>query len=514
MRPAQLGALVAGVAVIFHATWTAELEISKQLATVAALGGAIAWTARTRRAERPGQTWALAVVALVLLVPLAGPGRDFLAQRVESWAHWLLIGLVVWLVARDAAPRVHTILAAVGGALGAIGLAQAAGADWFIAGVGAFAGQRVMGTLGNPALCGACLALLLPFLVTKGGRTPFLALGVVAIAALVLTGSRAAWVMALPALWPAAVALTRRRLAILGALGLALGLGVGGLSDAVNLTDRVGDLSDDRGTAAGRVYIWSIVPRMALQAGPVGGGPGAFRRAWPLAQGEYLAAHPDDASFHSDLLHAHVDLAEIAVDWGWLGLALFLIATARVLRRPARGSPDRLAAKAVVVSALVGGLAFPVLHFLTSAAVFAVATGVLLSPLTESEAEVTVRRAQPLLAISVLAAALIWMIPHARSEYWLTEGLKQSAEGHAVESAEAWCRAAEIDASNPMALALCSRTLHESDPARSLALARAAVELLPSAATHANLADAARAAGELEEVEQALRRAEFLVTGR
>jgi hypothetical protein len=379
--------LVALVAAVLLFWWPAtdRLDLPKQVIWLAgALGlGVAVWWRRRLAPDAVSAGLALAAVALLLLRPAET------AARVEGWAGWLAAVALVWLARPLSARTLRPWLARLGVGLAAVGWLQAAGLEVFNAGLAAFGGRRVVGTLGNPGLFGCVLALLLPWVgdgaaarEQRPGRGRWWGrVGLALLAgALVLSGSRSAWVMGLVGLpaW-----LRRRGLAAL-LLALAAGAGLGAGLDAAagraRLAERLDDLGNAGGTAAGRLYIWRVALHNAGDLLGPGHGPEGFARRWPHWQRAYLAAHPDQAHFASDLRHAHADAVELLCDWGPAGALLVAWLLALALLRPAARARWRGPALGVLAAAAVGGLAAPVLFFAPCLALVALALGSRLGP--------------------------------------------------------------------------------------------------------------------------------------
>jgi hypothetical protein len=235
-------------------------------------------------------------------------------------------------------------------------------------------------------------------------------------------------------------------------------------------------------------------------AGPLGGGPGAFQRRWPWAQADYLAEHPEDVGFHSDLRHAHADPVELAVDWGWIGLLLAGWGVYWLLRsRPGRaasgvdpGVADVSAARTSLVALLLGGLAFPVL-FQTPSLVLAATSAGLLAP---------ARRQGPRRGLWRVAAVVgvlltgIWLGRRVVSEVIRCDGLRAEVAQRLDEARDDYGRAARVDPRNPLAHWMVARSLLPDDAAGALRATEAAVQDLPAAPIYALRAMAAEAAGE------------------
>ncbi|HOX43603.1 MAG TPA: O-antigen ligase family protein [Myxococcota bacterium] len=449
-----LAAAVAAAALLWW-PWTDRLDLPKQAALLLVALGACAWGFVRRRpwpVDALGAGLALAALLGLALAP-AGAGA-----RVEGWAGWLAAVMLVALARRaagdPAGPAALTgLLARLAVGLYAVAWLQALGAPLFNSQLAGFQGRRVVGTLGGPGHLGWVLALLLPWvgaeLQAAQGRARHLwrlALALCA-GALVLSGSRTAWAMALaglpfwlrrPALVPALVCL------------LAGGLGAVGLDQATQqarLGARAADLAAPAGTARGRLYLWRVhLSALPALAGP-GLGPEGFQRAWPAWQAAFLADHPDQAGFCTDARHAHADPIEVLADFGLPGLLLLLALLGLGLARaPPPGGARRGPAQAALVSAAVGGLAAPILFFAPSLALGALALGLRLGP---------VRRPVPAwLGVGLLlglAAAGALLGARLSSELPRSQATLARIEGRPAEARAAAARALALDGRNPRA---------------------------------------------------------------
>ncbi len=445
--------LVALVAVVLLLWWLAtdRLDLPKQviwLAGALGLGLAVWWR---RRLEPDAVSAGLALAAVVLL--LLRPAET--AARVEGWAGWLAAVALVWLARPVDERALRPWLARLGVGLAAVAWLQAAGLEVFNAGLEAFGGRRVVGTLGNPTLFGCVLALLLPWVgdgAAAGEQRPgrgrwWGRAGLALLAgALLLTGSRSAWVMGavgLPA-W-----LRRRGLAaVLLALvaGAGLGAGLDALAGRARLGGRLADLGDAGGTAAGRLYIWQVALHNAGDLIGFGHGPEGFARRWPQWQRDYLQAHPQQAHFASDLRHAHADAVELLCDWGPAGVLLGSWLLALVLLRPAARARWRGPALGVLAAAVAGGLAAPVLFHPPALALVALALGSRLGP-------VRWRLPWPAGAVLWLALALgLWPLgQRLGSEVARSRATAARAAGAIAPALEHSRRAVARDPRNPRA---------------------------------------------------------------
>jgi len=477
---------LAVVAVWFvHAAWIDRLEVTKLALAVFVLSAIAAVSVLRSGRDARG----LSVLALVLLLAsLIAPG--FVGARTEAWAALAAAGLALVLIRGAQAEQVGSTLALGAAALAALGIAQALGAEWFVAEVHAFGARRVMGTLGNPTLFGVVLAIALPFAVVRATEPRCAVAATLIVVGIAASGARTAWVMALPSLAAGWLTLPRLRFATLSSAGLALAIALSVASPAVDMGGRLDDLVSSGGTASGRLYLWRVHLSALDEIGPVGGGPQSFQRQWPAVQRAYLSAIPDDERFRSDLRHAHADPIELLYDWGWLGFALALWGLFQLLRPKRGGDRERTAARVAVIAALVGGLAFPVLFQTPSLLAAAAAAGILATPATPPEAR---SRGLHLILCALIGLAVIsfWTGRHTASEYHRAQGVRALVAGDLDSAADRFERALRIEPRNALAAAMYGGILLESDPARALDLALRAARELPTDAV-LDLARAAR----------------------
>ncbi|HRQ65605.1 MAG TPA: O-antigen ligase family protein [Xanthomonadaceae bacterium] len=201
--------------------------------------------------------------------------------------------------------------------------------------------DRLSGIFGADNLkLGPVLATLAPLLLWPCGRRfgvpATLALAIVLLAAIMLAGSRAAWVsyalVLLALIWrsaPSALLALRNGILVTLAVGVMMLTAYQGSERFALRMDRTAALlagtAEDVDTAlAGRLPIWRTALVMAA-ANPVSGvGVRGFRRAYP----EYAAADDPWVGWNGDpgegAFHAHQIVLEIIAETGFLGLALWL----------------------------------------------------------------------------------------------------------------------------------------------------------------------------------------------
>jgi hypothetical protein len=452
---ARWSAALVTAAVLWWWPLTDQLDLPKQAALLA--GALLAW-GWALVAQRP---WPLSPLTLGLgLAALAGLALSPVEARarVEGWAGWLAAAALVGLsrrVAQEEAAQdeLATILARLGLTLAGVAWLQAAGLPLFNAALTGFEGRRVVGTLGGPGHLGWVLALLLPWVGARlagatGSRAWLARAGLALVAgALVLTGSRTAWVMALGGLpaW-----LSRRTWSVVLAclcLGGLAGLGADRVGGQARLGARAADLVSPGGTTAGRFYLGRVYLSAATELCGPGGGPEAFQRRVPAWQDAYLAVHPEEAGFCTDLRHAHLDAVELLADFGPAGLlGLLVVLGLGLVRRPPGGGARRGPAQAGLVSTALGGLGSPVLFFTPSLALAALALGLRLGP---------VRRPMPSWLAGFFLAALLaasgLLLPRLASEIGRSAASHARVEGRLAEARAGAEQATRLDERNPRA---------------------------------------------------------------
>jgi len=207
---------------------------------------------------------------------------------------------------------------------------------------------RAQGTLANPNLLGAFLAMLLPLTAEEvvGARSPgtrLLALNLLAVMglALALTFSRGAWVGAAVGL--VMVVATRPPKQRMWAVGIAavalLALGLvtiglpnqGGVAFGQATLSRAASLLDPGGgSGATRIHIWQDTLALVASHPLIGYGPDTFGLVYPRFQtGNWTPGFLIDK--------AHADALQVAATQGLIGLAAYLWLMVAFLRAFWRG---------------------------------------------------------------------------------------------------------------------------------------------------------------------------------
>lgn len=313
---------------------------------------------------------ARSVTAISLL--LAGTGVSAgLGASADIASLLLVVTAVFWLVLLRAADvdaqPIASSLAASASVIAAIALLQFAGLDVWHAMGWAGAGStdprmRVYATLGNPNFVGAFLAGVLPLTIALARSASrwqrlLVAAAVVQGLAIAATGSRAAALGAFAAVVAMFLRSGRRnrRKWLLGFASAAILLATFSISSARPLAE----------TVAGRLYVWRVVLPHLSSLPAFGYGPGAFEERFGGWQGKYFRSPQNaaDLRFAARFDHAHNDLLEWAVNYGWVGLAILALCLggfAASALRAARISPAARAAFAGVCAlGLIALVDFP-----------------------------------------------------------------------------------------------------------------------------------------------------------
>ncbi|MBU0549856.1 O-antigen ligase family protein, partial [Myxococcota bacterium] len=363
LAPPHGAPLAVALLCLFTTPLIDRLDLQKLLIGVASVAALSLLALGRRLPPLPG----LALLIPLSLGALIAPEATW--ARVEGWSLLVLgLGIFIFAATRPGAATRRGIarLAAI---LSLIAVAQALGAPFFNERL-SFQGRGVVATLGNPGHLGAALAMALPFTAPdprgRPGRGRLFGL---TLAALILTGSRTAWVMAAPGLWCfwRGAGQGRARVALRAALLVAGLVALGGAA----LPQRAASAP---GAAAGRLYLWRVHLSGLAELSPFGYGPEAFQRRWPARQRAYLAAQPQGTPRYTDLRHAHADLIELLDEVGLMGLLGLGWLAWRLERRAKAGRTARMAG-AALAAGLIGGLAMPVLWTPSGLALLALAAG-------------------------------------------------------------------------------------------------------------------------------------------
>lgn len=259
------------------------------------------------------------------------------AYTLEAAARYaallLLAGYGYSLLNDGPGPRraLSTCIIVSAAAVAALGLLQYAGLSGPLFPIFEDYTQRAYSVFGNQDLFGGYVALGIPIAVAAFfNETPrprwMLAVMALLVAALLISGSRSAW---LAALIGTLVALPYRRISLRTALWFAgvvfaTTVAVSVLSPGPTLNRIAASFSSADVGLQARLWFWDASLRMLRDAPVVGVGPGNFAYWSPSYQGEALHAPTGHAHYHNSLhtLHAHSDPLELATETGLIGLAL------------------------------------------------------------------------------------------------------------------------------------------------------------------------------------------------
>jgi O-antigen ligase len=381
-----IGAALLGLALLLGGG-SLRFPLTRLIVEVAAASVLVWYALRGWRA--PVDRWSSAVILLLLLmlalpliqlIPLppsiwtALPGRETAASIIEAaglapqWmpislqpdatrlaAAYLIPPITVFIVTLHATPAQRVlhgwVIVAMALASALLGLLQAGGSERFYlydvgrytAATGFFANKNHYADL---LLIGIVLAAALTATGRRLGlRSPprWVAAGVIAVLVLALpaANSRMGLLLLPLAIVPAVLLLVpsgyhrrlRPRDGAIAAAAFAVLVGIGATSGVVSrVLDRFG------GDPDARSKFWPDVITAINQYQPVGSGLGSFIKTFQR--------HESISTLHfTYVFHAHNDVMEIALEAGWVGLALlflavilWLIGSWRVLRPAAWGA--------------------------------------------------------------------------------------------------------------------------------------------------------------------------------
>ncbi len=297
------------------------------------------WRPRTRPRRFPLGLPLLAFSVAALVSCLNSPSPRFSILEVEfalCGPAWVLL-LVSWERGESAVRRIAILTASAGALVAAITLLQRWGYDPVL--LGGYqvewgtmvARMRLYSTFGNPNFVGGYLI---------GAVFPALALGTVARArrakviwfglalvmgiAVLLTGSRGAWLGLVAGLLVASLlliarsGLSRLRPPVKQAsTGMCLWPWPTALL-ALTLVERLA------AQLHGRVYLWRFSWPLFWEHPILGSGWGAYQLLYLDLQAKFLAAHPEDVGFWTNNRLLHNDPLQLLLEAGLAGFAAFL----------------------------------------------------------------------------------------------------------------------------------------------------------------------------------------------
>ena len=260
----------------------------------------------------------------------------------------LVVTAIAWFIVlftlRAETSSLGVTLAASASAIAAVALLQFAGffpfqsAGWVGVG-GTDSRMRVYATLGNPNFVGAFLAGTLPLtiaLALQSTRRHLLsAAALLQGLAIIATGSRAAAIGVCIACVMVLGHKAQRGTWLRPALGMAAAVSVALLVLSFSPARAVGE------TVQGRLYVWRVALPQLSSVPLFGHGPGAFEGQFGKWQQHHIVSPQASADlrFVAPFDHAHNDLLEWTVEYGWAALiaavacfALFGIAARRAAR--------------------------------------------------------------------------------------------------------------------------------------------------------------------------------------
>lgn len=498
-----------------------RLDLSK-LGSIALLVSVFAALRLVRRPRLVVEAVAVGGYALLLVVFAWGMARARVEGLVLAVVVVTLFGLARTSTVRAADIGVWLTLTAF--ALALLAHAQFVGVDLFNRHLPGFGGRSAVATFGNPDLMGYWLVGALPFALgalgralrsrSSGWRRGLWVAVVAIVSALVLSGCRGAY---LAGAVVGAVALVR--LPWRGALSaLVAGVLLAGALNAAGgggLARRVTDPGSAGAGLEGRLYLWRVNLDLIAGAGPLGEGPEAFRRVWPMAQAEVLREQPRWRGYYTDLRHAHLDAAEVATDWGWLGLACAAFALVVIWRRRRDAPAESRWPRTATLSLLVAGLTGPVLFQPATGALLAVSAGLAArgsSPTAAGGRPARVAGALVVVLACGLTAGLLG--PRLASEWSRTEALRADQVGQWERAESQYRRAVELDRYNPLAQLTAGWFLTRTGRSEAaIAPLKAACEALPTAFAYQVYAEALRGAGRAETARDAQALADYLRGG-
>lgn len=481
---------------------------AKEIALAAALLP-LACTADRAATRRGLRAFLPLLLGLALCAALSLPRAHVAPLAVEAFGRAalpLLFVVLTWDVYAEGRSRAQVLLAlqAAAVAVALLGVLQYAG--WIGAILPAFPGytQPIYSVFGNQDLLGGYLAPALPLLFWTATRATGPArlaatIGVFPVAAaLVLSGSRSAWLAALTGVAVLAIAAHAdggadrarwSRVALAAAAGLLLAAAWSWPHPARRVAETFG--GNDVGGPA-RLWFWDGALRMWADAPVLGHGLGQFPYWSPRYQGEALAA-PGGESHYRNTLHttdAHSEPLEWLAETGVLGVLFGLWMLARLARRR---DPAIMAALAALLVFACLNSAFRHLPHALAGCVLAACL------LADRPGASGARRGH--FPIGAIAAVLALAALRAHT-VWIPSALLATAEDRHLSGRDAGAAYARLHtwpwpcAAGHEAHAML--LLEQGDAARALDQARLALDGLDTGRAHRLLGDAAAAAGDRE----------------
>ena len=342
---ARRGALF-GLAIVlgtcaFSFGFTSFLHAKEAVLAIGLLAVSLLWM-YDRRSPWPGirafaPLWALLIFSVVVQ---AGFGLAevpaFTLETCARIATVLLLAAYGFDVIGESVTGARFVIAPIFASalvVALLGLLQYAGlAEWLLPAFPEY-GQRVYSVFGNQGLFGGYIAMSLPLAVAwyfAGGRRArwaLLAL-VILLAALLISGSRSAWLAAAIGtlvVLPLRRITPRRGLLLCGVTMATVAVVVMAAPDATVRRITVSFSTSDLGYKA-RFWFWGAASGMFWDAPLAGVGPGNFQYWSPSYQGDILQSEHGHESYRNEIhtLHAHSDPLEVASETGLIGVALML----------------------------------------------------------------------------------------------------------------------------------------------------------------------------------------------
>lgn len=378
---------------------------------------------------------AIALLATIFSVDrltslIGSPGRNL------GLIAWVLFAAAFYLGTSVSAKEQRFILIAACAAsiiVSVYGLLQSLGFD-LIHWQSTLDTSRSRSTFGNAAFLGGYLVLVIPLAVRLafeearvGTRWLLAAASLLAIACLITTQTRGAWIGAAVALLTIAI-LQRKALMsdrrVAAALGATLLVALALVLAIAPLRERVASIADpSSGTARGRIIQWRLTTDLIAKRPILGWGPDTFRTEFPQVIDEEF-----EIEVGRDVVpdRAHNAYLDIAAGMGVLGALAYLILQLVALRRVLR---SRNTVAVAIFAALVGYIAqslftFPIvdvdLLFWLLAGIGLAASNPEASATSRTTAATTVG----LSIVVVAVVALIWSGREVRADLLLGRGLR------------------------------------------------------------------------------------------